>query len=203
LTVPQNDIINLALTFHASVLACAIAAYYKYGDRTEVFSKSLQGTDLVLVRIRQKITEDLTKSLKPVFESAGSVPTLIVPDSVYLERSLNPVGSERYLEGIREFVEHSSDSLSTYRSVFLARHGWCVWARVLSWSILILAIWQAAATGFIAFGCTLGEIQVPSWIIKASFLPTALASFSCFSALPFLLFHHDRISGFRERYDIH
>ena len=67
-----GELTTLALAFHASVFGCAIAAYYRYGDRTEVFNKSLQGTDLILVRIRQQISEELTEKLKPVFDMPGA-----------------------------------------------------------------------------------------------------------------------------------
>src|SRR6266852_9727879 len=154
----HSELVNLILGCHTSIFVAASAAYYKYGDRTELFNRSLQGTDSAFGRIRQRITVELADALKPIFENPGSVPTPIFAPSgeSYIERAVNPVGSELYKEAIRDFLENSGDAIADYRSLLLARRGWCFWARFLSWSLLgllVLEILLLASIGLLDKVC--------------------------------------------------
>ena len=181
-------------------MVAAIAAYYKYGDRTEIFTKSLQGADATLARLRQRIAADLAKKLKPIFDNHGTMSVLLVPEG-YTERAANPVGSEIYRESVREFLENSTDAVIDYRTLHLSRNSWCSWAKFLSWSILILMVWQMIVVGALSFIDKVGGIPIPDWLLKWSALPTGIAVFCCLIPLPCMLRHHDVITDYRTHYD--
>ncbi len=196
----HTELVNVALSIHAPLLLAALAAYYKYGDRTELLSKSLQGTDGVLSRMRREIADELGESLRPILENPGTVPT-VVGNETYTERPVNPVGSELYRSTIRNFVEDNSNSLLDCRSLRSARDAWCFWARILSWSILGLLLWQAIATGSLALFDKVLEFAVPDQFIKFSAIPTAVGVIASLAPLPFLLKWHDVINKYRMRHD--
>src|SRR5437870_4683892 len=57
---------GLALKIHGAVWLAAAAAFYKYGDRTELFDKTLGGTQATREAIRDRIAEDLGNQLRPI-----------------------------------------------------------------------------------------------------------------------------------------
>jgi hypothetical protein len=194
------ELVNVALSIHAPLLLAAVAAYFKYGDRTELLSKSLQGTDAVLSRMRREIANELGDGLKPIFENPGTVPTMVGTDT-YIERPVNPIGSEPYRSTIRDFVEDNANTLVNCRSLRAARDAWCFWARVLSWSILGLLLWQAVVTGSLALFDKVLEITIADHLIKLSAIPTTVGVITSLTPLPFLLKWHDVINNHRMRYD--
>jgi len=197
------DLIKTVVAVHSSVLLVAIAAYYKYGDRTDVFTRSLEGTDGLLRRIRQQLASDLGESLVGVFRDQGTVPSPILrPDGgTYIEQCTNPIGGERYKESIRDFVEESNEVLADYRSAIMARASWCFWAKCLSWTILGLTVWQAVVVGSSALLDWVCSIPIPDWVLQWAGLPTVLIVAACFVAVFLCLRHHDTIQRMRMRYD--
>ena len=61
---------GLALKVHGAVWLAAAAAYYKYGDRTNLFEKSLQGNRSARQSILDTVASDLSKQLQPVVRDA-------------------------------------------------------------------------------------------------------------------------------------
>ena len=196
----HNDLVNLCLSYHTPVMVAVLAAYYKYGDRTEIFRKSLQGTDATLTRLRQKIAVELEKKLQPIFENSGTMSVLLIPES-YTERPANPVGSEVYRESIRDFLDTSSEAVGDYRTLYIARRRWCFWAKFLSWSLLVLLGWQFVVVGSIMFVDKVGGIPISDWLLKWSALPSGLVMVCCLTSLPCMLRCHDVIIDYRMRYD--
>ena len=194
------EFVNVALRIHAPLLMASLAAYYKYGDRTELLSKSMQGTDAVLSRMRREIANELGESLQNILENAGTVPTVVGAET-YTERPVNPVGSESYRKAIHDFVENNTNVLCDCRSLRDARDAWCFWARVLSWSILGLLLWQSVVTGSFALFDKLLDVPIPDVLIKFSAIPTVAGVIASLGSLPFLLKWHDVISDYRVRYD--
>lgn len=191
------------IEIHGSILAVALAAYYKYGDRADVFSKSLQGAEALLKRLRSNISSDLARHLEPVFRSPGSLPSPILTphESTYVEHPVNPVGSERYRESIRTFLEEAAGSIADYRSVVRACDAWCFWARVRSWAIIFLLMWQFLAV-VLLFVLMLIDNIFPDSVIYATFIPSILSGFVAMISLPFIEIHHNTIIRSRRRYDV-
>ncbi len=61
----------LAMKVHGAVWLAAAAAYYKYGDRTNLFSRALQGNRSLRQALRDNIAADLGKQLQPVIRDAA------------------------------------------------------------------------------------------------------------------------------------
>jgi len=199
----HEELVLVALGVHAAALVGAVAAYYRYGDRTELFARSLHGMESMVRQMRQQIGADLEDRLRPIFENPGAMrpPILGQDGNTYIEQAANPVGSEGYREAVREFVEKQAGTISDFRSLLLAKAAWCFWARFLSWAILGFLTWQLAAVGALAFLDRIGGLALPEWSIKWSALPTSLCVLACLVPLPMLLRNHDRVTDYKQRYE--
>lgn len=199
----HTELVKIVLWVHGPVLLGALAAYYRYGDRTEVFNRSLSGTDSALRRMRQLLSGELGKRLESVFQGQETIPSLIVgPDgNTYTEQCANPLGGELYREALRDFVEGSSNLMTDYHSACLARERWCLWAKRLSWALLGLIVWQFSIVGATALLDLTSLVQIPDWVLLWAGLPTAILIAGCLVAVFSCLRHHDTIERFRIRYD--
>ncbi len=61
---------GLALKVHGAVWVAAAAAYYKYGDRTELLEKAVRGNRSARQSLRDNIATELQKQLVPVVRDA-------------------------------------------------------------------------------------------------------------------------------------
>ena len=197
------ELVKIVLGVHGPVLLGALAAYYRYGDRTEVFNRSLSGVDSALRRMRQLLSGELGKRLQSVFQGQETVPSLILgPDgNTYTEQCANPWGGELYREALRDFVEGNSNLMTDYHSACQARERWCLWAKRLSWALFSLLVWQACIVGATALLDVICQVQIPDWVFLWAGVPTAILFAGCLIAMCSCLRHHDRIQGFRMRYD--
>lgn len=180
----------------------ALAAYYKFGDRTDITSRSLQGTDSLLRDIRRALAAELADWLRPALEESVSVSALIIDPSsgAYVERPSRPLDSERFREAVREFVEIDSVRLADCRSLLSLRKRWCSAASALSWLLLTLVIWQGAVSAALAF---LGRTQVihfQAGLILWSPGLTLLLAGGVAVCLVTMQLCHDRITDLRMRY---
>jgi hypothetical protein len=202
----HQDLLNITLSVHVAVLLGALAAWYKYGDRSDVLAKSLKGTDIVLTRLRIMISSDLTKAIREVLSTIPTNPQAILgPDGknpIYSEKVSNFLESEAFRQAIRDFIDSRADVISDYRVLTRARANWCFWARILSWSILVLIILQAfflAGHGFMdkILGNTL-----PNWCLHGSLTITGFVVLFVFCLpFPILLRNHDTIIQQKVKYD--
>ena len=51
----------------------------------------------------------------------------MVSPQTYIEKAVNAVDSERYREGIRNFLEGEAGTLADYRNLIQARDSWRYW----------------------------------------------------------------------------
>ncbi len=196
------ELVGVAGGIHAAILLAALAAYYKYGDRTEMYAKSLQGTDNLLRLLRQGIATELTDSLAPLLANPAPVSRVIgFGVESYGERPANPLSSEAYRERVQEFVETQSGAMVDCRSLVLLRSAWCFWAKFLSWALLSLIAWQLVTAGVLGLLDRIAGVPVPESMIRWAGAVTALGIVACLFPLPFLLHRHDRIHELRTRYD--
>lgn len=192
----------LALSVHGGLLVAAVVAFYKYGDRTDLFDKSLAGTNAVLRALRRDIAFRLASRLQPVFDGASAVVEIGLVDASgnpISEVSVNPVGSEDYNDALFDFVEGNDLSLVHYRLLLSTRDRWCWWAKSLSWAILTLMSLEAVFGGFLLWSKLVGRIVVGR-ILVGTFCVTAISLLCCVVPLIFLLSAHDRISELRKHY---
>lgn len=198
------ELVNLTLGIHGSVLIAAIAAYYKFGDRTEVMNRSLSGTDTAMQQIRRRLSAELIATLRPIFEPPGIIQSVIVnPASpAYAERATHPLDSERFRESLRLFVEVNSETMVDCQLLARCRSAWLFWARVLSWSIVLLLIWEVLVVGALAIIDKASGVTLPDSLIRWLAAPTGLLAICCLVPLPCLLWHHDRINKIRATNDL-
>lgn len=191
------------LSAHAAVLVSAVAAYYKYGDRTEVFTKSLQGTEALLRAMKQRLLDELERHLEATLEGGECVPSPILrPDgNTYVERPVNPIGSERWREALADFVQSNAGTVADYSRAVGARDSWCVWSRRLSWSLLALLCWQILVAGAVGIVDRVCGVPFPGDVLGWSFVPTVLIILNTLFCLAICLARHDTICSLRNRYD--
>jgi len=195
-----------AITVHFAILSGALVAWYKYGDRSEVLAKSLEGTNFTLSKLQMMITSELLTTIKTMIQSVPSNPQPILgangEASIYSERSMNFLESERFHQAIQDFVNRKTDAISDYRVFVRARVSWCFWAKTLSWTVLLVIVLQILAIilhGF--FDKILGK-TMPDWSIHSSLAVTALLVIFVFCVVcPKLLRNHDIIIQQKVKYD--
>jgi hypothetical protein len=202
------ELLRIAISFHATVLIASLAAWYKYGDRTDVFAKSLTGTDFVLSRLRMMISDDLKATIKEylstvTYSTTSSLVGLDGKTPIYSEKIALSLDSEDFRDCVRDFMNRTVvDSLSDYRVLKQARENWCFWARILSWLILLSIILQVlflATHGFV--DCLIGQ-PLPNWTIHTSLaMSGSVIALVFILPFPILLRSHDIILKHRARFD--
>lgn len=201
----HQELVNIALYIHGAVLAASLGAWYKYGDRTDIFSKSLEGTESTLFKLRMMIANDLLTTIEKVKKDPLTVkPNLLGPNgqNIYWEKEANFIESEGFRQAIRDFLDLKIDMISNYRVLMRARSNWCYWARILSWSILIIIILQMLSLAMHGFIDKILEIPLPSWCIHGSLTITVFLVLFLF-CFPFriMLRSHDLIIQEKVKYD--
>ncbi len=198
---------TIIFVFHSALFAVAVGAFYKYGDRSEVFAKSLEGSDRLMRKMRIMISSELREELVRLFENSESVPNVLLApdgspysDGTYSEKVTRVFRSEAYRECLHSFVEENSHVLADYHLVYVARTTWLAWMRRLSWAVTGLLCWQAVMC--LAFGfCEVKQSVIPRPISELSFVPSGILIALALSCLPFILRNHDRIMEARLKYD--
>src|ERR1051326_2443317 len=103
---------GLALKVHGAAWVAAAAAYYKYGDRTELFEKALQGNRTARQAIRDNIATNLSKQLQPVVRDAARVRSPVLDaGGAYIEHATDVTESEPFYQAIRDYVSLSTGAL--------------------------------------------------------------------------------------------
>jgi len=196
------DLVMIVLGLHGSILAGALAAWFKFGDRTEVFNRSLQGTESLLKRIRTVFSVELKDGLDAIFENAGSVPSPLLSPSgnTYMERAVNPAGSEHCREILSDFAEANIGIIADYRVASQAKTNWCKWAKRLSWVLLFLGVYQGVSAIALLFDC-MHALRIPDSFLRWSFAPSGLLFVLAAVSAGLCLWHHDRICELRAIYD--
>ena len=184
----HEDLLNITLQVHGAVLLGALAGWYKYGDRSDILAKSQEGTESLLSKLRMMISRDLTDAIKTVLATVPSNPQLILgPDGknpVYSEKVSNFLESERFRQAVRDYIDLEADAISDYRLLMHARTNWCLWARVLSWSILALIILQVLFLVGHGFADRILGNPLPNWCTHGSLSITGILVLFVF-CLPF------------------
>ena len=201
--MPHQELVNLALSVHGSVVLVTIVAFYKYGDRTELIEKGLRGSDSVFAEMRRRIATELVDVLDEYFQSSQSAPTITSGhEPAYVERATNPVQSEGFRETVRDFVEGHSIVMADYRNLLNARDKWCNWARFLSWTLLALLVIEVVIVGILGFVDKLAGHALPGWSIHWSWLPVAFLVVAAVLPLPFMLRKHDIMTKCKITYEV-
>src|SRR5580765_4334971 len=168
---------GVALASHAALLLGVLAAYYKFGDRTEIISRSLQGTEAALREIRNRIVSELAAVLRQDLAAPPPASPIIVLEATtasYVEGPARFLDSERFRDRIREFVEGESPTLVDCRNLVGYRDSWFRAAKRLSRLLLGYAIYEGIVAGALAFVDKTQVYQFPDIAIKLAAIPSAI-----------------------------
>lgn len=193
------EILTWTLGIHVGVIPLAVAGFYKYTDRTDIFKRSIAEADDLLQRMREHAADALEEKLSPVFQRSRTEPLIVTPFQ-YSERPTNPIGSDAYREAFREFIDMTSGVLIDYGQALKARTRWCRWARLLSWTVYLFALWEVVCVALFGLVGKLLDVTLPDRLAVWSFAPTALLVLFFFLSQGIMLRQHDVIHNFKERH---
>ena len=199
-----SDAAGLALQVHSAIWIAAAAAYYRYGDRTNLFEKTLRGNHDLRRALRDNIATDLNKQLQPVVRDATRArsPVLNAAGS-YIEHATDITESEPFYQAIRDYVSSSAGSLLDYRLVLKTEARWRTWAHRMSHSLLALLAWETLSIGGSAIAPMIaapGQNVTTAWYL-ATFAPTCVVIVLLFCCLFNVHVKHSILVDLRERYD--
>ena len=194
----------LALNVHGAVLLVAVAAYYKYGDRTDLFNRALQGNRRLRQAVRDNIAAELSQHLQPVVRDAAHTTSPVLNEAgAYIEYATDITESEAFYQAIRDYVSLSTGSLVDYRLAVQTGDRWRAWAHRLSSSILALLILETLLVTTALVVPLIAEASriVDPWCFLASLAPTCIVVILLFGCLCAVHIKHGALVDLRERYD--
>ena len=196
----HEALVGLALGVHSALLIGVLAAYHKYGDRTEVTAQSLAGTEQTQRELRRLLASELADVLKKTMEPQATFVTVVDPATEsYAERPADIFSGEQYRNIVRTFVEKRAGAIVDCRSLAINRELWAGRASTLSWGLLVFWMYEAVGAGALVLD-KLGVYTLPVWLVTWSFAPTALLFGSCAVVVVGLLLAHDRITAIRMKH---
>jgi hypothetical protein len=196
----HGELVKAVFVVHGPVLFAGLAALYRYGDRTEIIKRSLEGSDALLKRMRALLADGFKKSLKPWMQSAPS-PIILPSGNSYSETPLNVARSDAYIERIDDFVYEHTALLADYRLALGTRASWCFWAKCLSWLSLALVVWEVVLLGAVGMLDVMCDCPISDKLLLWACIPTAGIVAAGLLALALCLRRHDTLSDLRMRYD--
>lgn len=199
-----SDALGLALNVHGGVWLAAVAAYYKYGDRTDLFDKALRANRGLVQAVRDNVATDLSKQLQPVIRDATHATSPVLDTAGdYIEHVADIANSEPFYQAIRDYVSLSGGSLLDYRLVLETAVRWRTWAHRLSRSILALVILEPLMMAGALLVRVTADLSraAPAWWFLASLTPTCILVVSLLWCLCIVHMKHSVMLDLRERYD--
>jgi hypothetical protein len=174
------------------LFAGALAALYKYGDRTDLAKKSLDGTKEALDGLRAYLGRALAEAVTPTVQR-------ILAEQGDADAVLEELRGENFQNDISTFVTRDLDEMVSYRMLVHERTHWSKWARRLSWGVYILTavefvfmVWFGLANKVLSHPLTL-PITIISFIVSGVVLVFCILSFGV------MLRCHDKISTYRDK----
>jgi hypothetical protein len=169
-----------------------VAAWYKYGDRTDLAKKSLDGTKEALDELRAYLGRALADAVKPTVqrilaEQGG-------PDAV-----LEELRGENFQDDVSAFVTRDLDEMISYRILVHERKHWSAWAQRLSWGVYISMAVEFVFTVWFGLANRVFSHPVSLQIAVASFCVSGIVFVFCILSAGVMLRCHDKISAYRDK----
>lgn len=170
----------------------AVAAWYKYGDRTDLTDKSLKGTKEALDGLEAYLGRTLADKLRPTMER------LVTGDRTP-ETILKELNGEDFQNDVSSFVVSDIEELIWYRRLSDARTKWCSWARRLSWATWVWLILQGILSSFFLIISKVFNHTLSTTLTITGFAISGVPAIFCVVAAGIILYHHDQISHYRDK----
>ena len=199
-----DDATSLAFTVHGATWIATAAAYYRYGDRTDLFDKSLRGCRRTRQSIRDALATSLSAHLGPVVKDSARVRSAVLDAAGhFLDQQANLAESEPYYQAIRDFVSRSAGALVDYRLALDTVKLWKTWAHRLSKSILFLLVLETVMLGWTVIAVVSADLstQASRWTLAVGSAPTTAIILATLCCLVMLNMNHGRLVDLKERYD--
>ena len=188
------------MTFHGAAFLGAIAAFNKYGDRTEQADKSLRSTKEALDTLLAYLGSTLADRLKPTIgrildNSTQATGTI---KEIKAETVADEFKGEAFRNDVSSFVISDIDELLSYRSLVHARDKWKKWAKRISRGVLVLVILEGAQTvGF--FCCRVMNWTVRPYVLISTIVLTAAIGAFCIVCAAAKLGCDEKIAEYRDK----
>jgi hypothetical protein len=182
----------LLLTVHAALFAGALAALYKYGDRTDLAKKSLDGTKEALDGLRAYLGRALAEAVKPTVQRILAEQR--DPDAV-----LEELRGENFQDDVSTFVTRDLDEMITYKTLLQERKHWSTWARLLSWGVYVLMAVEFVFIVWFGLANKVFNHPVSLPLAVISFIVSGVVVVFCILSFGVMLRCHDKISAYRDK----
>jgi hypothetical protein len=199
---------SVTIAFHAATLIPLAVALQKFGDRSEMFLKSLAGVSDALASLRRQVAAELERDLAEALQRSTSAtqasPILNSTGQQIAGFSQHPVNfpaSEAFRTCIHEFAGRHESALRGYVRLIELRDRWAHSAAVISWCVLAALTWEVIAFAGVGAASGLLNMQCPDWVLLGSYAPTAVVALVFLAAFARLLLSHDRILDIRRAQD--
>lgn len=180
------------MTYHGALLLGAVAAYYKYGDRTDIVEKSLKGTHDASDASLAYLGAALSESVGPVLIRA-------LEDDPSAESVNRTMTSESFLDAVSDFVTGEVSEILQYRSLIHARNKWAKWARRMSWGVFALLVQEVVWTFYFAIFTRVFQISTGLKLSVFAFTVSGITVAHCLMCAGAMLYYHDQITDCREK----
>lgn len=184
------------------LLVFAIAAWYKYGDRTDLAKKHLDGTKEAVDGLRAYLGRALAAAVKPtikrILEEQGVVQddgTLKIPPNALLEE----FRGDNFQDDVSAFVTRDLDEMISYRTLVNERKHWSTWARGLSWGVFSLMVVEIALVVWFGLANKFFSHPVSLLVAVISSSVSGIIVVFCILSAGVMLRCHDKISAYRDK----
>ena len=169
-----------------------MAAWYKYGDRTDLAKKSLDGTKEALEGLRaylgRALAEAVTPTVQRILAEQGD------PDAV-----LEELRGENFQDDVSTFVTRDLDEMVSYRTLMHERKHWSTWAQRLSWGVYTLTVVEFIFLAWFGLANKVFGSPVSVRVAEFSFIISGIVFVFCILCAGVMLRCHDKISAYRDK----
>jgi hypothetical protein len=180
------------VTCHGALLVAAVAAFYRYGDRTDVTDKSLRGTNEALEGLRAYLSRALAEAIRPTIER-------IIGNAVPAEAALLEMRGESFQDDISSFVNSEIEEILSYRNLLHARKCWSAWSHRISWALFTLLVVEGLFAGYFGIVAKVMNRNVTPMVFFVTLGISVLVVGFCLICSGAMLYHHDRICDYRDK----
>jgi hypothetical protein len=179
----------------------ALAAYHKYGDRTELTDKSLKGTKEALETLLAYLGRSIADVVSPTIERILANATKSMDGTVKeikIDSIREELKGEAFLDAVSSFVNSDIEEILFYRNLLHARVQWSMWAKRISRGVFALVILQGLFTVYFFVQKILSRSVGPTVLLVTLAASAAVIGF-CILCAGGMLHYHDQISEYRDR----